>query len=61
MMAPATGFYSTPGKGKREVRLAYVLNVESLRKAAMVLEKALEQYPNRIDVPEEERVSASGE
>ena len=44
MMAPGSGFYSTPGAGKDEVRLAYVLNMEDLAKALVVLEKALEEY-----------------
>lgn len=44
MMAPASGFYSTPGLGKDEVRIAYVLNQEDLKKALVVLEKALEKY-----------------
>ncbi len=44
MLAPATGFYSTPGLGKKEVRLAYVLNVTSINLAMDCLEKALEQY-----------------
>lgn len=43
-MAPASGFYTTPGKGKDEVRLAYVLNKDDLDKALTVLEKALEAY-----------------
>lgn len=47
MMAPANGFYSTPGKGKDEVRIAYVLNKQDLQRALLVLEKALEQYNNR--------------
>ncbi len=47
MLAPATGFYSTPGRGKDEVRLAYVLNVDAINKAMDCLEKALEQYPGR--------------
>ncbi|MDD2246750.1 MAG: pyridoxal phosphate-dependent aminotransferase [Proteiniphilum sp.] len=45
-MAPATGFYVTPGLGKNEVRIAYVLNKEDLEKALTVLEKALEAYQN---------------
>ena len=49
MLAPATGFYSTPGLGKQEVRLAYVLNVESINKAMDCLEVALQQYPGRKD------------
>lgn len=44
MMAPASGFYTTPGLGKNEVRIAYVLNKEELGKALKVLEKALEKY-----------------
>jgi aspartate aminotransferase len=47
MMAPASGFYTTPGYGKNEVRLAYVLNKEDLAKALTVLEKALEAYPGK--------------
>ncbi len=46
-MAPATGFYVTPGLGTNEVRIAYVLNKEELGKALTVLEKALEAYPGR--------------
>ncbi len=48
MLAPATGFYGTDGLGKNEVRLAYVLNLNSLNAAMDCLEKALEQYPGRI-------------
>ena len=47
MLAPATGFYSTPGLGKNEVRIAYVLKKEDLNKAMDCLEKALEVYPGR--------------
>ena len=47
MMAPATGFYSTPGAGYNEVRLAYVLNNNDLAKAMICLEKALKVYPGR--------------
>lgn len=47
MLAPATGFYSTPGLGKNEVRIAYVLNVDDLRNAMECLEVALKQYPGR--------------
>ena len=49
MLAPGSGFYGTPGLGRNEVRLAYVLNVDALQKAMDCLEKALEQYPGRID------------
>lgn len=45
MMAPANGFYSTPGAGMQEARIAYVLNQDSLKKAVICLEKALEVYP----------------
>jgi aspartate aminotransferase len=47
MMAPASGFYSTPGLGRDEVRIAYVLKKDDLRRAILVLEKALEAYNNR--------------
>jgi aspartate aminotransferase len=47
MMAPATGFYSTAGSGKNEVRIAYVLNTVDLNKAMDCLEVALQQYPGR--------------
>lgn len=47
MMAPASGFYSTPGLGRDEVRIAYVLKKEDLRRALLILEKALEAYNNK--------------
>jgi aspartate aminotransferase len=47
MLAPATGFYGTPGLGKNEVRLAYVLNVSALDAAMDCLEAALKVYPGR--------------
>ena len=47
MMAPASGFYSTPGLGKDEVRIAYVLKKEDLQRAIFLLEKALEAYNSR--------------
>jgi len=47
MMAPATGFYSTPGAGVNEVRLAYVLNNQDIEKAMICLEEALKVYPGR--------------
>lgn len=47
MMAPASGFYTIEGMGKDEVRIAYVLGKEALKKALVVLEKALEAYPGR--------------
>ena len=43
-MAPASGFYSTPGAGRNQVRVAYVLKKEELAKVLLVLEKALEAY-----------------
>jgi aspartate aminotransferase len=49
MMAPATGFYSTPGLGKNEVRLAYVLNEESIHKAMDCLAEALKVYPGKTN------------
>lgn len=48
MMAPASGFYSTPGLGKKEVRIAYVLKKADLEKAMKVLEEALKVYPGRV-------------
>jgi aspartate aminotransferase len=48
MLAPASGFYGTPGLGKQEVRLAYVLNTTAINGAMDCLEKALEQYPGKI-------------
>jgi aspartate aminotransferase len=49
MLAPATGFYSTPGLGKQEVRLAYVINVNAINAAMDCLEKALEEYSGRVE------------
>ncbi len=47
MMAPASGFYTTPGAGRDEVRIAYVLKKDDLQRALVVLQKALETYPGR--------------
>lgn len=49
MMAPASGFYITPGAGRNQVRIAYVLKKEDLEKALVVLRKALEAYPGRVE------------
>lgn len=46
MVAPASGFYSTPGSGKNQIRIAYVLNKESLLRSVELLKLALEQYPD---------------
>lgn len=48
MLAPATGFYSTPGAGLNQVRVAYVLNLEALKNAMICLEEALKVYPGRM-------------
>ena len=47
MLAPATGFYSTPGSGKDEVRIGYVLNLTDLQKCVDILREALKVYPNK--------------
>lgn len=48
MLAPATGFYATQGKGLNEVRISYVLNVEDLKNSMICLEQALKVYPGRV-------------
>jgi aspartate aminotransferase len=48
MVAPASGFYSTPGSGKNEVRIAYVLKIDDLKQAMMILAEALKVYPGRV-------------
>ena len=48
MVAPAQGFYSTPGIGKQQIRIAYVLNLEELQNAINILEEALKIYPGRL-------------
>lgn len=48
MVAPAAGFYSTEGEGYNQVRIAYVLNLDSLKKAIKCLEEAIKLYPGRI-------------
>lgn len=50
MLAPASGFYGTQGLGKNEVRLAYVLNVDAIHIAMDCLQKALEEYPGKINI-----------
>ncbi len=47
MLAPGNGFYATPGAGEREVRLAYVLNVEAMQRAMEILDAALKAYRGR--------------
>ncbi len=47
MLAPATGFYSSPGAGKDEVRIGYVLKVSDLQRAVIILQEALRVYPNK--------------
>ena len=49
MLAPASGFYTDPTKGRNEVRIAYVLNKNDLRRALYVLGRALEAYPGRME------------
>ena len=44
MVAPAAGFYSTPGLGKNQVRIAYVINKEDLKTAVAILKAALNEY-----------------
>ncbi len=51
-LAPASGFYTTPGKGRNQVRMAYVLKKEDLAQALKVLAAALKAYPGRVE-PEE--------
>ena len=47
MLAPASGFYSTPGRGKDEVRISYVLKVDDLKSAMKCLSEALKVYPGK--------------
>ena len=49
MLAPASGFYTDPAKGRDEVRIAYVLKKDDLRRALFILGKALEAYPGRVE------------
>jgi aspartate aminotransferase len=57
MVSPATGFYATPGLGTDEVRIAYVLNEQDLRRAVEILAEALSSYPG-APAPEPEAVAA---
>jgi aspartate aminotransferase len=50
MLAPAGGFYTTPGAGVDQVRVAYVLKKADLERALFILRKALEAYPGRKKV-----------
>lgn len=50
LMAPAEGFYATPGLGKNEVRFSYCIKSEELERSMKILEKALEAYPGRTEV-----------
>ncbi|MCG2760122.1 MAG: pyridoxal phosphate-dependent aminotransferase, partial [Candidatus Delongbacteria bacterium] len=47
MVAPASGFYATPGLGKNQIRIAYVLKTEDLKKAINIIKLALEEYNKR--------------
>ncbi len=47
MLAPANGFYATPGRGQDEVRIAFVLNVPAMRRSMEILREALKVYPGR--------------
>jgi aspartate aminotransferase len=49
MIAPADGFYSTEGLGKNEARIAYVLNVEDIKKSMHIIAEGLKVYPGRVD------------
>ncbi len=51
MLAPASGFYSNPDTGKRQVRIAYVLKIEDLKNAMKTLDEALKVYPGRVVHP----------
>lgn len=48
MMAPASGFYTTPGSGVNQVRLAYVLCKEDIQRALMILQKAIDEYNRKL-------------
>ncbi len=59
MLAPATGFYITPGLGKQEVRLAYVLEQKDLELAMRIIAAALEAYPGKVALTETHSASTS--
>lgn len=59
MLAPGSGFYATPGAGRQEVRIAYVLNLADLDRAMDCLERALEVYPGRVEVGTEDLVAVA--
>ncbi|MCP4153699.1 MAG: hypothetical protein GY757_38595 [bacterium] len=44
MVAPGAGFYATPGRGKQEVRMAYVLETKKLKRAAEIVLEAIDKY-----------------
>jgi len=50
MLAPASGFYSNTNIGKNECRLAYVLKIEDLKNAMLVLSEALKKYPGKKEI-----------
>ena len=51
MVSPADGFYATPGLGRDEIRIAYVLEEARLRRAMKILAEALSAYPGRAHRP----------
>ncbi len=60
MLAPGSGFYSTPGLGTNEIRIAYVLGIPDLEKAMKTLEEGLKAYPGRIQDKKIKEYSHSG-
>ena len=60
MLAPMAGFYATPGLGKDEVRIGYVLHVDSMKKAMKCLVEALKVYPGRTELADARTASKSG-
>ncbi|MFT4526097.1 MAG: aspartate aminotransferase [Bacteroidia bacterium] len=57
MMAPAAGFYSTKGVGTKQVRIAYVLNQESLKRAVNIISEGLKVYPGKLEMAEAQNQS----